>query len=147
MTGEIDANPKVVSPNWTKLSQFFNGTITAYDTTQTPAVVSWTALRKLVGILRSSRKRSSHSSSRSRLHTRPLRFGGQLRIPAAYSKMSISSGLSPEIRKTKDVLSATFTCEGPEVCFEHFSNMRDNGQKLIVISIGKSLRATNVVTL
>lgn len=50
MTGEINADPKVVSPNRTKLSQFFNGTVTPYDTTQTPAVVSWNAFPKLVGV-------------------------------------------------------------------------------------------------
>ena len=49
MQGEIDANPNVVSPGRTKLFQYFNGTVTPFDTTQTPAAVTWNAFPKLVG--------------------------------------------------------------------------------------------------
>lgn len=47
MTGEINADPRVVGPNRTPLQQFFNGTVTPFDNSkQIP--VTWNAFPKLV---------------------------------------------------------------------------------------------------
>jgi hypothetical protein len=93
MNDEIAGN----EPGRTPLSQFFNGTVTAYDTSQTPAAITWTAFPNLV------RKRFGD--------TTPLRW-----------KVADSSRIFQdeylEWSAARDdrgnISSATFTCEGPE---------------------------------
>jgi hypothetical protein len=48
MNGEIDADQTVVIPGRTKLKQFFNGTVTPFDQSQTPVDVTWNGFPNLV---------------------------------------------------------------------------------------------------
>jgi hypothetical protein len=48
MDGEIRADPEVVGRGRTPLTQFFDGTQTAFDTTQEPQHVEWNGFPKLV---------------------------------------------------------------------------------------------------
>lgn len=48
MNGEINADRDVVGAGRTKLKQYFNGTVTAYDTQQSGQAVTWNAFPKLV---------------------------------------------------------------------------------------------------
>ncbi|GME26684.1 putative alpha-galactosidase B [Neofusicoccum parvum] len=96
MDGEISADPSIVSPGRTPLSQFFNGTVDPFDTTQRPQAVTWNAFPKLVT---------------TAYKTTPLRWqvADASRIfQDEYLEWSASRNSS------KDIISATFTCEGPE---------------------------------
>jgi hypothetical protein len=48
MTGEITADPNVVTAGRTPLKQFFNGTVTAFEQSQQPTAITWDAFPKLV---------------------------------------------------------------------------------------------------
>ena len=51
MQGEIDANHNVVSHGRKPLTQYFNGTLTPFETTQKPQPVTWIVFPKTVRIL------------------------------------------------------------------------------------------------
>ena len=44
----------------TPLAQFFNGTVTAFDVDQTPAVIDWTAFPNLVGATYTQSDKATH---------------------------------------------------------------------------------------
>ena len=48
MTGEIEADKDVTIPGRTPLSQYFNGTVTAFDWSQKVTPVTWNAFPNLV---------------------------------------------------------------------------------------------------
>ncbi|KAF8245563.1 hypothetical protein K440DRAFT_555517 [Wilcoxina mikolae CBS 423.85] len=81
----------------TPLPQFFNGTITAFDTTQTPKVVSWNGFPNRIALKAKNQA--------------PLRW--QM---ADASRLVQDEYLEWTVARDNDgnIISCTFTCEGPE---------------------------------
>ncbi|KAI9655094.1 MAG: hypothetical protein M1821_005577 [Bathelium mastoideum] len=97
MNGEITADPNVVSKGRTELKQYFNGTITPFDTTQTPTTATWNAFPNLV------RKEFGDAETRWKV--------------ADASRMFQDEYLEWSVRRdenTHEILYVEFTCEGPE---------------------------------
>jgi hypothetical protein len=109
MTGEINADGNVVGPGRTKLKQYFNGTATAYDTQQSGQAVTWNAFPKLVT---------------TQYKTTPLRWqvaDASRQFQDEYLEWSVARDSS-----TKDILSASYTCEGPEYWSVFASYQKDD---------------------
>ena len=83
----------------TPLTQFFNGTITAYETTQKPVAITWTAFPNLVKV------KNPHEPKRW------IVADSNRDMQDEYLEWSVKRDDSED----KRIVVVTYTCEGPEV--------------------------------
>jgi hypothetical protein len=100
------------------LKQFFNGTLTAYDTEQDPTPITWIAFPNQVRILKGFLS-PSHEYVFNNIQV-TVNFGSNndLRWKIAdASRMFQDEYLEWSVKRdvNGDITSAVFTCEGPEV--------------------------------
>jgi len=147
MNNEITGNVEGPYQKRDPLTQFFNGTVVPYDTTQQPTGITWTAFPNQVFFF----SPELNSSTVPNIYQVTVNFGGSndLRWKIAdSSRIFQDEYLEWSLSRdgNSNITTAVFTCEGPEVSSSRSALLFQPSHVSTKISIGNSTLFTSKQT-